>query len=190
MNFLKAMLIYMSLTFAASVQTGPVPEVTPEPTATPTVAVVETATPAPETEVTAILAPTETPALAETPAPTEGITPFPVPEITPNKKYRNLKSGDRGDAVRALQERLIELGYLQEGQADGAYGAITRRAVMNFQYYNGLVQDGVAGDMTQTYLFENPEAAENPLRPTPTPEPTATPEPTETPEIVTIGGDA
>lgn len=187
MNFLKAMLLYMSLTFAASVQTGPVPEVTPVPTPEPT-AVVATAAPTDAATLEAATPAATTPEPTMTPVPTEEITPFPVPQITPNKAYRNLKSGDRGDAVRALQERLIELGYLQEGQADGAYGAITRRAVMNFQYYNGLSRDGIAGDATQTYLFENPDVVENPLRPTPTPEPTDTPAPTQTPNIVTIGG--
>ena len=64
-----------------------------------------------------------------------------------------------------------------------------------FQYYNGLTADGIAGDKTQTYLFENPDVFPNPeAGPTeapatevPTPEVTEAPteapteEPTEAP---------
>ena len=94
------------------------------------------------------------------------------------KGYHNLLQGDRGDEVRKLQEWLIELGYLPEGSADGAFGGKTRNAVRQFQYYNGLTVDGIAGRTTQTNLFENPDAAP---KPTPEPTPTPTAEPTPTP---------
>jgi len=63
---------------------------------------------------------------------------------------------------------LIELGYLT-GEADGAYGGKTRKAVLLFQYYNGLQQDGIAGRKTQTVLFEDPDVVANPDAPTPAP---------------------
>ena len=177
MDILKILLVYLSATMALSVQAAPAPVVTPAPTAVVTPAPVETEIP--ETDTETPVPPEETPAA---PAPTVSVTPAPVPTITPNKAYRNLAQGSRGAEVRKLQERLIELGYLPEGSADGAYGAKTRNAVRQFQYYNGLTQDGVAGRATQTNLFENPDVAPHPGKETkeaPTATPTA--KPTEAP---------
>ena len=42
--------------------------------------------------------------------------------------------GSRGERVKALQNRLIDLGMLS-GYADGAYGSATQAAVMEFQVY-------------------------------------------------------
>ena len=46
--------------------------------------------------------------------------------------FRNLKPGDKGADVLAVQERLKELGYY-EGNADGIYGEILKKAVHKFQ---------------------------------------------------------
>ena len=169
MDFLKTLMLYMSLTFATSVQAVPTPEVTPVPTPAP--AVVETATPAedPMAAVTAAL-----PTMQITAEPTQA----PAPTITPNTRYTNVKQGQRGDNVKKLQKRLIELGYLEKGNADGVFGNQTRRALVAFQQANGLTADGIAGDATQTHLYENPDVITGELLATPTPEPTATPEAT------------
>ena len=183
MDLMKTILIYMAATMAMAVQTAGAPEVTPVPV-TPPPAVEEIMTPAPET----------------TPAPTAApsVTPVPVPTITPNTRdYHNLTQGTKGAEVKRLQERLIELGYLPEGAADGSYGRQTRNAVRTFQYYNGLTQDGVAGRATQTNLFENPailsyQQATATAAPTeePTAEPTAAPtdvpQPSPTPKTPII----
>lgn len=170
MDFLKTLLVYLSLTFATSVQGAPTPAPTEIPTATP--------------PAMAEAAPTEgvvtppPPALAtETPAPT--LTPAPAPSMTPNTSYRLLKQGSKGNQVKKLQERLKELGYLT-GEADGVYGAQTRRAVQRFQYYNGLQQDGEAGDNTQTVLFEC-DTVVSAVTPTPSPTSTPSPSPSATP---------
>ena len=63
-----------------------------------------------------------------------------------------LKQGDKGDSVKALQKRLIELGYLT-GTADGTFGAATKAAVKEFQTAAGISADGVAGAATITALF-------------------------------------
>ncbi len=170
MDFLKTLLAYMAATFVVAVESTATPSVTPVPTPGP-------AATGPAYTVTETLEPAAT----ETPVPTVSVTPAPVPTITANVRgYHNLKMGDRGDEVRKLQQRLIELGYLPEGADDGAFGGQTRTAVRWFQYYNGLTVDGIAGRKTQTNLFENPDIA-----PMPTPEPTpeATPVPEPTPEI-------
>lgn len=165
MDLLKTLLIYLSVLFASSVQNAPeamgILTATPEPTV-----YVAPATP--------------------TPAPTPTPTPVPTIDITPNPEYKQLQMGDRGDLVRAMQEKLIEYGYLN-GEADGAFGNMTRQAVEAFQYRHGLSVDGIAGKRTLTVLYESPEirlASE--MLPTPEPTPTArlavaiTPSPTPT----------
>ncbi|MDD6872416.1 MAG: peptidoglycan-binding protein [Clostridiales bacterium] len=62
-----------------------------------------------------------------------------------------LKKGDKGDAVKALQQKLINLGYLT-GSADGVFGEDTRKAVMAFQSARGLKADGQAGSATLAAL--------------------------------------
>ena len=63
-----------------------------------------------------------------------------------------LKAGDRGEAVEALQRRLIELNYLAQDQADGIYGSRTQAAVEAFQQGNGLSATGEAGEETLALL--------------------------------------
>jgi hypothetical protein len=60
-----------------------------------------------------------------------------------------LGPGSTGNAVRALQDKLIRLHYLQPGLATGVYGPRTEQAVMAFQGWVGLTRDGVVG--TSTY---------------------------------------
>lgn len=72
----------------------------------------------------------------------------------PEKGGVTLKQGMTGDAVKRLQSRLIELGYLS-GTADGTYGASTKNAVATFQRKAGLDADGVAGPATQAALYDD-----------------------------------
>ena len=69
---------------------------------------------------------------------------------TANIKAKLLQSGDTGTAVKAMQQRLVQLGYLTS--ADGIYGPRTYNAVVAFQKANGLTSDGVAGFMTLNRL--------------------------------------
>ena len=65
-----------------------------------------------------------------------------------------LKRGMKGDDVRRLQQRLIELGYaLPKYGADGEYGSETATAVKAFQRDRSLQVDGVAGEATLTALY-------------------------------------
>ena len=56
-----------------------------------------------------------------------------------------------GEDVRALQERMLEMGY-DSGRADGIYGARTARAVAQFQREVGLTPDGSCGPQTMKAL--------------------------------------
>lgn len=71
--------------------------------------------------------------------------------------YPTLNSESDGDAVRALQKKLIDYGFLASG-ADGDYGKKTYNAVLKFQQHLNrqgveLTADGEAGSETQEYLF-------------------------------------
>ena len=69
-----------------------------------------------------------------------------------------LKKGSKGDEVMRLQERLQELGYLNE-KPDGIYGNDTVAAVKAFQKRNGLSADGQAGALTLEKLYAEDAAA-------------------------------
>ena len=73
-----------------------------------------------------------------------------VPEDT---GYRLLYWGCRGDAVKKLQQALLDAGYKQVRVADGIYGQWTYDAVRAYQKDNGLAVDGIAGKNTQNKLY-------------------------------------
>ncbi len=101
---------------------------------------------------------------AATPAPAESGAP--------------LRVGTFGDAVRALQSRLITLRYLS-GRADGIFGTQTAAAVAAFQKANNLTSDGIAGPSTLGKVY-SASAISN------APSPTATPAPS-TPTALKLG---
>ena len=81
--------------------------------------------------------------------------PAPGPTIAPNENaggYQVLQSGAESSHVIALQEALIELGYLK-GSADGIYGSGTAQAVMTFQRINDYPITGIADANLQAFIF-------------------------------------
>ena len=68
-------------------------------------------------------------------------------------EYRTLKKGDTGDDVKALQQKLVQLGYLTSTQVTSTYTSATETAVLAFQKDHGLTKDGIAGEKTQHALF-------------------------------------
>lgn len=73
-----------------------------------------------------------------------------------------LKRGSKGDAVRALQQRLADAG-LYKGKIDGDYGRRTQDAVRAYQMRYGLAADGIAGRETQRSLAATAPRAPNML---------------------------
>ncbi|BAY16319.1 peptidoglycan binding domain-containing protein [Anabaenopsis circularis NIES-21] len=76
-------------------------------------------------------------------------------EDTPPKRAAdrdNLRMGDRGEAVRIVQEQLIKAGYLQ-GEPNGYFGSYTSDAVRRFQTDNYLAASGIAGPTTRARLY-------------------------------------
>ncbi len=99
--------------------------------------------------------------------------------------YTDLAEGDEGEAVRALQERLIELGYAS-GAGDGVYGEQTAIAIRMFQRYNNLDETGAATAQVQAALY-SPTALSyddvlSGITVQNTPVPEASPAPTPVPE--------
>lgn len=76
------------------------------------------------------------------------------------ENYTTLEKGSKGEEVKALQQRLIDLLYLT-GSADGDYGNKTKAAVEGFQKKAGIMPvTGIADGITQAMLFADdaPEA--------------------------------
>lgn len=68
-----------------------------------------------------------------------------------NNVYQSLGRGSKGQAVQALQERLVELGYLKS--ADGKFGGKTEAAVKLAQAAFHQQQSGKADEAFQNILF-------------------------------------
>lgn len=80
---------------------------------------------------------------------------FILPDAPGAYKYRPLKKGDQGWDAYALQTGLAECGYgIGASGADGFLGADSDSAIRAFQAEHGLVEDGIAGVITQTYVIK------------------------------------
>jgi peptidoglycan hydrolase-like protein with peptidoglycan-binding domain len=66
-------------------------------------------------------------------------------------EHDQLRPGDEGPRVLAMQHRLTELGYWL-GTADGKFGSLTTQAVYALQGAAGLGRDGVVGPATRRAL--------------------------------------
>lgn len=73
--------------------------------------------------------------------------------------YPTLEKGSKGDEVKVLQQRLVDLYWL-DGSVDGDYGNKTKDAIERFQEATGLSVTGIADGKTQAKLFADnaPEA--------------------------------
>lgn len=81
----------------------------------------------------------------------DGSVPTPV-----NDELPTLKKGSKGEDVKKLQKRLMELGYsLPKYGADGDFGNETLEAVKAFQKDHGLTVDGVVGEKTWKAMDKN-----------------------------------
>ncbi|MBR3750470.1 MAG: peptidoglycan-binding protein [Clostridia bacterium] len=71
--------------------------------------------------------------------------------ITASAASLKLVSGDKGDAVKAVQAVLKNEGFYS-GRIDGSYGSDTVAAVKAYQKANSLTQDGKCGTKTLTKM--------------------------------------
>ncbi len=119
-------------------------------------------------------APTEAP--AATPAPTGSLPqsvsdpgdPEPGTEADPGEdpeddpvpdpasvEFRTVRDGDRDDIVLVIQQRLMELGYMDSDEPTRYFGSLTKHAMKTFQRHNGLGDDGVCGEETYALLMSD-----------------------------------
>lgn len=112
-------------------------------------------------------------ASAATPTPAPTIAPVNTPSAASVIASASaLHRGDNGTAVKAMQQRLIDLGYLTSGSADGIFGVKTYQALRDFQLANALYVDGVAGKNTIASLNSSSATGKNTARPNTTATPT------------------
>lgn len=73
-----------------------------------------------------------------------------------NLKNLSLKKEDENDNVKAMQQRLFDLGYVDDSEnVTGYYGSITEQAVKDFQKKNGIKSTGTANNATLEALFRS-----------------------------------
>lgn len=68
-------------------------------------------------------------------------------------KYQMIKKGSNSRVVKAVQAKLIELGYLDDN-ADGIYGQNTATAVELFETEQGLTVDGALEPLEIYYILD------------------------------------
>ena len=82
-------------------------------------------------------------------------TPCYADAYTPaSYNFQDMEIGWTGQAVRDLQQRLTDLGYLND-KIDGSYGLNTATAVMSFCSQNGLYISGDATVEMQELLYSD-----------------------------------
>ena len=97
---------------------------------------------------------------------------MPEEPVTFTKK---LKNGSTGAEVKQLQQRLYELGYLDESKVSGNFLKYTTRAVKLFQTQNGLPSNGIVDEETWNLIFNTARVVLPDQTPKPTPTPTPVP---------------
>ncbi|MFC9974298.1 peptidoglycan-binding protein [Spirillospora sp. NPDC127200] len=89
-----------------------------------------------------------------TASPSKPSPPKSTPAKFPGRILKLRSPYMSGSDVRAVQNRLIKLGFaVRNGGADGVYGSGTRAAVIAFQKRRKLSPDGEVGPLTWKALF-------------------------------------
>lgn len=91
--------------------------------------------------------------IAATPTPVarQNANVAPTPEPTPTPVA--MGKGMSGDDVKLVQQRLMELGYMDFDEPTGNYGSMTKQAVEIFQRRHSLDMDGYVGEATYDRLM-------------------------------------
>ena len=65
-----------------------------------------------------------------------------------------LEEGVQHSYIAKVQERLMQLGFMDNDEPTNYFGEVTKAAVMIFQRQNGLAQDGIIGPSTLPLLMD------------------------------------
>lgn len=106
------------------------------------------------------------------------------PALENEQDYNTVNSNSSSATVKALQEKLVKLGWLSSSKVTGKYDSATKQAVKEFQQYvndycnpsKKLAVDGIAGEKTQQWLYNSNVSL---TKPTPTPTPIVTVNPND-----------
>lgn len=77
---------------------------------------------------------------------------LPVPETEPAPEY--LRVGVEHEKIAELQERLMELGFMDNDEPTEYFGNVTETAVKSFQRQNDLALDGIVGPSTWEAIMD------------------------------------
>ena len=88
-------------------------------------------------------------------ASASGIVPTPSPTPEPHPSNTIIKEGMVAPVVAEIQERLMELGYMDWDEPTTKYGPITKGAVKLFQRQHKLTIDGCVGIETYELLMSD-----------------------------------
>ncbi|MDO5022664.1 MAG: peptidoglycan-binding protein [Eubacteriales bacterium] len=108
-----------------------------------------------------------------TPDPNRTPSPVPKPTPEPDLSYPGkLSYGSKGERVRQLQERLMELGYFNRKSTTTGFYKMTQASLKAFQKQNGIDPDGVLDEITWQALYSEDVAGPYDVpRPSPVPKP-------------------
>lgn len=102
------------------------------------------------------------------PEPAPSFSPEPIPSVAPVaeaadesdpasvvllSEYATLIPGDDNQSVLLLQDRLVELGYMESDEPTTVYNDSVKAAIMRFQRTHGLEMTGIADAELQALLF-------------------------------------
>ena len=88
-----------------------------------------------------------------TPVPAVSASPQPTDNRITVSAYSTLQLGDDNAAVAALQQKLMDLGYMESDEPGTLYNESIVNAVMLFQRASDMEQTGVASAALQEMLF-------------------------------------
>ena len=75
--------------------------------------------------------------------------------VTPVHESVRIEEGVTATVVSGVQERLMELGYMDSDEPDSIFGTQTTGAVNHFKTQQGLTADGIVDDQTYTLLMSD-----------------------------------
>lgn len=93
-------------------------------------------------------------AAPETPPPTPG----PTPTINPDDTYLGgavFQKGDDDETIAVVQQRLMDLGYMDSDEPTEHFGSITLEALKQFQKRNGLEENGILDESSYALMFSD-----------------------------------